>query len=99
MINSGYHPKSFFRNMWNTISRGQIWTGECKNRAKDGSFYWVKTVIVPFLDEQARPQQYVSIRTDITDRVKVEAALRESQALYQLTTLRLFRPLLCLPII
>ncbi|MNI34505.1 Autoinducer 2 sensor kinase/phosphatase LuxQ [compost metagenome] len=77
VINSGYHPKSFFKIMWETIKQGLVWKGEVKNRAKDGSEYWMNTTIVPFLDEEGTPHQFISIRTDITDRVKAETALAE----------------------
>jgi len=78
LINSGYHPKSFFRTMWETIRRGEVWKGEVKNRAKDGSEYWMNTTIVPYLDENRKPYQYVSIRTDITARIRAETALAEA---------------------
>jgi PAS domain S-box-containing protein len=68
LINSGYHGKEFFETMWKTISSGKIWEGELRNRAKDGSLYWVNTTIVPFADAQGRPYQYVSIRYEITQR-------------------------------
>ncbi len=66
IFDSGFHPPHFFEDIWNTISSGSIWKNEIKNRAKDGTFYWTDTIIVPFLDANGKPYQYVSIKQDIT---------------------------------
>jgi PAS domain S-box-containing protein len=78
IINSGWHSREFIRGLWTTVSRGKVWKGEIKNKAKDGSFYWVNTTIVPFLNPDGKPRQYVAIRTDITDQKRAQTALRES---------------------
>lgn len=68
VINSGFHQSDFFNEMWNTISSGKVWRGQIRNTAKTGEYYWVDTTIVPFLDKNNKPLQYLSIHFDITEK-------------------------------
>ena len=77
ILNSGHHPKKFSQQMYHDIANGKVWRSEIKNRAKDGSLYWVETTIVPTLSTEGKPRHYVAIRTDITKRKLVEEALAE----------------------
>ncbi len=79
VLNSGEHPKSFFKNMWSTILRGKTWHGEIKNRAKQGEPYWVQATIVPYLNEQGKPERFIAIRTDITQQKILEFKLKQNE--------------------
>lgn len=75
IINSGYHPKPFFRNMWKTIANGKVWHNVIRNKAKDGSYYWVDSAIAPVLGKNGKPVKYISIRFDITKLKEAEAKI------------------------
>ena len=79
ILKSGHHPPEFYQGMWNVISQGKVWRGDIKNKAKDGTYYWVKTVIMPLFDNKGSISEYISVRTDITDHKKIQEQLQTSQ--------------------
>ena len=81
IINSGYHSKFFFENLYSTLKKGEIWRGEIRNKAKDGSIFWVATTIVPIKDKEGNILEYFASRTDITHRKNMEEELFTSQQL------------------
>ena len=82
ILKSGFHPQEFYQAMWSTISKGKVWRGELKNKAKDGTFYWVKTIIVPIINKDDKPVEYISIRTDITkEKILFERLVESTEKL------------------
>jgi PAS domain S-box-containing protein len=75
-INSHYHSEDFFKNMWQSITQGETWEGEIRNRAKDGTYYWVNTTIVPFMDQTGKPEKFIAVRYEITERKMAEEQLK-----------------------
>ncbi len=86
LLNSGTHPKGFFKKMYRRLGRGQPWQAEVCNRAKDGSLYWVLTTVTPFMGNDGKPTMYVAIRTDISRRKRIEQELRQSEERLQVAT-------------
>lgn len=86
IVKSDYHKKSFYDELWNTISNGKVWRGSICNKSKNGDEYWVNSTIVPFLDDKGKPYKYVSARTDITLLQKSEERLNRSQAFANIGT-------------
>ena len=67
ILKSGHHNQEFYKNLWGTIKKGEVWIGQIKNKTKYGDYYWVQTTIVPMMDENNQPLQYLSFRIDILD--------------------------------
>ena len=76
IIKSGEHSKKFYSDMLNTIAKGEIWQGQICNRAKDGSYYWVETTLIPRLNEKGKPFEFIGIRTDITSQKNSEDEIK-----------------------
>ena len=97
IINSGYHPREFFRDIWRTLGKGDIWHGEIKNKAKDGTYYWVETVIIPVRTQEGEVIRYLSLRIVITDRKNAEEDrlryIQKLRILLEMTSHRLRSPL------
>jgi PAS domain S-box-containing protein len=79
LLDSGQHPAEFFTAMFQAIMKGKTWKGEVCDRTKDGSLHWLMTTIVPFLDSNGKPSQYIIIRSDITESIKTQDALRKAK--------------------
>ncbi|MDP1843725.1 MAG: PAS domain S-box protein [Sediminibacterium sp.] len=77
IVNANYHPQAFFSKLWNTVKAGKIFREDIKSKSKNGQYYWDRTTIVPFLDENEVPFQFVAIRYDITEEKKAEEKLME----------------------
>jgi PAS domain S-box-containing protein len=82
VVSSNHHSNEFIENLWTTIKQGRTWKGEIKNRAKDGTEYWLSTTIVPLCDSEGRPHEYIAIRTDISElkRIGEELLLAKDKA-------------------
>ena len=81
LLNSGFHPEKFIRELWVTIAKGKVWRNELRNRAKDGSLYWVDTTITPIRDERDKVIKYMAVRFDVTARKLAEEGLLQVGAL------------------
>ncbi len=87
LINSNYHPKEFFQNLWDTIQDGRVWEGRVQNRAKDGTLFWLNKLIIPFINDEGQPYQYLAISYDITDAKNAENEIKKMAIQDPLTSL------------
>ncbi|OCA82450.1 hypothetical protein A8F94_21345 [Bacillus sp. FJAT-27225] len=81
ILNSGYHPKSYFEDVWKDLSEGKVWNGEILNSAKDGTTYWTDTTIIPFMDKNGKKYKHISIQYDITEKKRTEETLQKAEKL------------------
>ncbi len=86
MVNSAFHSVAYMNELWATISVGKVWHGDIRNKAKDGSLYWLNMTIVPFRDDKGTPYQYVAISIDITKQKLLEQELTEAKIFAELAT-------------
>ncbi len=84
IINSGYHPKSFWKEMWRAAGNGETWKAEICNRNKKGELYWVDSTVIPFVNDDGKVYQYLSIRFDITQRKKIEEEVKKNEEKFRL---------------
>ncbi|MDO8992323.1 PAS domain-containing protein [Daejeonella sp.] len=77
IVNSNYHPSSMFKELWETIKSGKVWRSDVKSKAKDGTFFWLDSTIVPIHDENGVITEYFSLRTPIDDRKRIEEEQKE----------------------
>lgn len=77
IVNSGYHTSDFWGELYRTLRAGEIWRGEIRNKNKDGSFYWVNTVIYPLKGDEGKPMQYMSIRQEVTAAIRNETIIQK----------------------
>jgi len=76
VLNSGYYSDSFYKELWDTINSGKVWTGEFYNKRKDGSYFWEKATISPVLDNKDNPRFFIAVKENITKRKEIEAELK-----------------------
>ncbi len=77
IVNSNYHPSSMFKELWDTIKSGKVWRSDVKSKAKDGTFFWLDSTIVPIQDDNGMIVEYFSLRTPIDDRKRIEEEQKE----------------------
>ncbi len=89
ILKSGYHSSAFYKNMWTALAKGDVAHGEIKNRAKDGSIYFVSFTIVPIFGDKGEIKNYLSVRFLITDRINVEVDLQKKTEVLEQVILRM----------
>ena len=80
VLNSGHHPKEFFQDLWTTVLSGRQWKGKVKNKTKSGDYYWVDSTVTPIVNRNGEVEELISIRTDITERVRLEEQIKTQEA-------------------
>ncbi len=87
ILKSGQHDEAFYREMWETINNGRVWSGHFVNRKKDGTLFQEEATISPVKDESGRIINYVAVKRDVTSEVLLEKQLRQAQKMEAIGTL------------
>ncbi|WP_374723425.1 sensor domain-containing protein [Calidifontibacillus erzurumensis] len=87
IMKSGFHSEQFYNELWDTLKQGKVWEGEIQNRAKDGTYYWVQTMVLPFINNNGHPYQFLIIKNDITDKKEAQKEIQELATKDHLTQL------------
>ncbi|MBF0170854.1 MAG: response regulator [Nitrospinae bacterium] len=81
MLQSGVHSEAFYRNLWETIAAGQVWSGAIVNLNKSGALYEEEMVITPLVDEKGRVTHFVGAKRDVTNEKALERRILQAQKL------------------
>lgn len=81
MLQSGYHTKEFYENLWNTILSGKTWEGEFRNKRKNGELYWESAIISPIINEEGDITHFIEVKEDITEKRRIEKLIRSQNEL------------------
>ena len=87
LLKSGEHDEIFYRNLWETIKRGQVWKGRFINKRKDGSLYHEDSTISPVLDSRGKIINFVAVKRDITEQLALSRQLLQAQKMEAIGTL------------
>jgi two-component system, cell cycle sensor histidine kinase and response regulator CckA len=79
ILKSGEHGPTFYKNLWETINRGEVWTDRFINKTKDGKLYWEDATISPVRDSMGKIINFVAVKRDVTENLQLSQQLLQAQ--------------------